>query len=238
MLQFILLGSGAGQRRKNGKRSPAPTFPILQIGWLLQLDSLHIHWASLRLKLVVLSCAVCGCSFGKPSEAHARNGDFSGCRGSAKGLGLNCRGFPPKARRRSADRRQATFKFIYASGGRGRGGGLRHQIALVHWGGPGRCFPLWKGGLVAGRLVFRGAVSNGWCSPKLAFVSAKRSPHRPLRPASRSSRKPGWRTGNEADQSGDKLRIPFCIADSVSGFLPCWGRTSRVALLVFRVFRL
>ena len=39
----------------------------------------------------------------------------------AKGLGLNCRGFPPKARRRSADRRHATFKFIYASGGRGGG---------------------------------------------------------------------------------------------------------------------
>jgi hypothetical protein len=172
--------------------------------------------------------------FWQPSEANARYGDFSGCRGSAKGLGLNCRGFPPKARRRSADRRQATFKFIYASGG----GGLRHQIALVHWGGPGRCFPLLKGGLVAGRLVLRGAVSNGWCSPKLAFVSAKRLPHRPLRPSSSSPRKPGWRTGNEADQSGDKLRIPLCIADSVSGFLPRWGRTYRVALLVFRVFRL
>ena len=149
MLQFILLGSGAGQRRKNGKRSPAPTFPILQIGWLLQLDSLHIHWASLRLKLVVLSCAVCGCSFGKPSEAHARNGDFSGCRGSAKGLGLNCRGFPPKARRRSADRRQATFKFIYASGGRGRGGGTSTSDCLGALGWSGPLFPIverWSGG--------------------------------------------------------------------------------------------
>ena len=183
MLQFILLGSGAGQRRKNGKRSPAPTFPILQIGWLLQLDSLHIHWASLRLKLVVLSCAVCGCSFGKPSEAHARNGDFSGCRGSAKGLGLNCRGFPPKARRRSADRRQATFKFIYASGGRGRGGGdfdirlpwcigvvravVSHCGRVVWWRG-GLCFEVpsrMAGALPSLLLCLRSVRRTGRCGP-------------------------------------------------------------------------
>jgi hypothetical protein len=45
-------------------------------------------------------------------------------------LGLNCRGFPPKARRRSADRRHATFKFIYASGGRG---GVRDFDIRLPW---------------------------------------------------------------------------------------------------------
>ena len=151
MLQFILLGSGAGQRRKNGKRSPAPTFPILPIGWLLQLDSLHIHWASLRLKLVVLSCAVCGCSFGKPLEAHARNGDFSGCRGLAKGQGL---GFelprlpaqgPPTVRRSTPCHVQVFLRE------RGEGVGVRDStsdcLGALGWSGP--LFPIvegWSGG--------------------------------------------------------------------------------------------
>ncbi len=62
MLQFILLGSGADQRRENRKTKPRRFrfFRLVGCGLQegLQCDSLHIHWCSLRLELVVRSCAV------------------------------------------------------------------------------------------------------------------------------------------------------------------------------------